>query len=386
VPEIERATYLLMNHAASLGCQIAMIEIADGLQQLETAQLVRSEAIRRITIGTVFAAYDAMGAKYGVDLLREAGHAVLAMSGRLGRSPLGVREAELATGLKVYTPYELQEGALVPAIRERARELNGAIVFSDTWAGQVSREYQPSEPAEEGNGLFPMQTHRRTAASAEVRELQQGGARQGERTVLSRVAASLMQAEVARICGAPFRKRAQGRSDRRNGFRSSTWESAIGPVPVRIPRLRRGRYRPAFLAQPGEKLEDALNVLIGAAAGGGDEASVSGALTKLVAELSGPVLDESQVRELAAEIQDLLDDLAAGRTLRLVAGVQRSEGFADCTGSWIAIADPSDDEAGSDSEGPEEPGRVRRTVPIDLEEEDRSTVALFQAPHAIAGE
>jgi hypothetical protein len=126
VPDIERATYRLMNYAAARGCEIAVIEIADGLQQLETAQLIRSRAILEVTLGTVFAAYDAMGAKYGVDVLREAGHTVLAMSGRLGRSPLGVREAEAATDLRVYSPYELQEGALVPAIRERAAELHAA--------------------------------------------------------------------------------------------------------------------------------------------------------------------------------------------------------------------------------------------------------------------
>ena len=121
IAELEAATLRLIDHAAMQACDVAVIEIADGLQQQETAALIRSSALRRRTAGVVFSAYDAMGATYGVDTLRALGHRVIGLSGRLARSPLAVREAELATGLRVYTPWELQAGALVEYIASEAQ-------------------------------------------------------------------------------------------------------------------------------------------------------------------------------------------------------------------------------------------------------------------------
>ena len=144
IPEIEAATYRLMNQAAAKGCDIAVVEIADGLQQLETAQLIRSPKILDVTAGTVFAAYDAMGAKYGVDVLREAGHSVLGISGRLGRSPLAVREAEGATGLRVYSPWDLQEGALIPLIRDLADKAPARAEPQRTFFRLLARKAAPT--------------------------------------------------------------------------------------------------------------------------------------------------------------------------------------------------------------------------------------------------
>ena len=127
--EIEAATRRLIAHAALQGCDIAIVEVADGLQHLETAALIEAKHIWTDAVGVVFAAYDAMGAKCGVDLLRLSGHKVLAISGRIALSPLAMREAERATGLRVYTPAELQEGALVDVIAGRmgsADRRNGA--------------------------------------------------------------------------------------------------------------------------------------------------------------------------------------------------------------------------------------------------------------------
>jgi hypothetical protein len=119
---IEKGAFRLLNHAAENGCDVAVIEIADGLQQKETSELILAESFRSMALGTIFASYDAMGAKYGVDTLRAAGHKVLAISGRIGRSPLGVREAEEATGLHCYSPWDLQDGALGPVLRACAAE------------------------------------------------------------------------------------------------------------------------------------------------------------------------------------------------------------------------------------------------------------------------
>lgn len=118
-PEIEAGIRRLLAHAAGLGCEIAVVEIADGLEHRETAAVVAAEHLWTDCVGALFSAYDAMGAKRGVDLLQATGRTVLAVSGRLTMSPLGMREAARATELVVVTPAELQAGALNQEIAAR---------------------------------------------------------------------------------------------------------------------------------------------------------------------------------------------------------------------------------------------------------------------------
>lgn len=117
---IERNVLGLIGHAAQLGCEIAVVEVADGLQHEETAELLRSAVIRNTARGIVFAASDALGAQAGVHTLQAWGHKVIALSGQFTRSPLAIREAEKSIGLPVYTAGEIQAGRLVDQI------LNGA--------------------------------------------------------------------------------------------------------------------------------------------------------------------------------------------------------------------------------------------------------------------
>lgn len=75
------------------GVDVAVVEVADGLVQSETAALLGADWLRRSIDGVVFCAQDAMGAKAGVDWLRERGHEVIAVSGLLTAAPLAMREA-----------------------------------------------------------------------------------------------------------------------------------------------------------------------------------------------------------------------------------------------------------------------------------------------------
>lgn len=113
---IEAGVIGLINHAAQRKCDFAVVEIADGLQHLETATLLRSTKLHAMASGVVFAAYDSMGAKAGYHELRELGYSVLAISGQITRSPLAMREAAAASGCPIYTPFEIQAGALVPVM------------------------------------------------------------------------------------------------------------------------------------------------------------------------------------------------------------------------------------------------------------------------------
>jgi hypothetical protein len=96
---------------ASAGCDVVVLEIADGLLQEETAWL--AHRLPGFAAAVVFAAVDALSARSGVALLRELGAPVRAVSGLLARSPLAAREAAAATGLPVLSPAVLASGAAV---------------------------------------------------------------------------------------------------------------------------------------------------------------------------------------------------------------------------------------------------------------------------------
>lgn len=115
---IEEGVLGLVNHAFNSGCEYVVVEVADGLQHQETATLLRSSTLRKITSGVVFAAYDSLGAKAGYEELIELGYNILAISGQIARSPLAMREASVSTHCPIYTPFQLQAGALVPAITQ----------------------------------------------------------------------------------------------------------------------------------------------------------------------------------------------------------------------------------------------------------------------------
>ncbi|MEM9107201.1 MAG: hypothetical protein AAGC96_16235 [Pseudomonadota bacterium] len=87
----------LLRTLGARGCNIAVIEIADGLLQGETASLASMESLRSLFTGVFFASGDAMGAVAGAASLASQGHRVLGISGALTRSPLASRETRCAT-------------------------------------------------------------------------------------------------------------------------------------------------------------------------------------------------------------------------------------------------------------------------------------------------
>jgi hypothetical protein len=98
------------------GANAIVLEIADGLLQEETRLLVKY--LPTVCAGTVLAVGDALAAKAGVQLLRENGVPVLAVSGLVTASPLAAREAAAATGLPVLSPATLAEGAALDLLAD----------------------------------------------------------------------------------------------------------------------------------------------------------------------------------------------------------------------------------------------------------------------------
>lgn len=112
--ELAKVSRALVGHAAR-GNDVAVIEVADGLFQEETAGLLRHPGFAATIDSVILAAGDAMGAAYGHRWLVDNTLPISLIAGCVSSSPLGLRETESATGLKVATLDELANGELAPS-------------------------------------------------------------------------------------------------------------------------------------------------------------------------------------------------------------------------------------------------------------------------------
>lgn len=103
---------ILVSQAAAHGADWAVIEIADGLFQRETAALLQSPRFTATVNAWMLAAGEPMAAAAGVTTLRGWGIEPVAISGVVSMSPLGIQEAQSATGLSCLSASALQSGAL----------------------------------------------------------------------------------------------------------------------------------------------------------------------------------------------------------------------------------------------------------------------------------
>ena len=295
IPEIEALTYRLMNYAAAQGAQVAVIEIADGLHQLETSQLIRSSRILDLAVGTMFASYDAMGAARGVQELLDAGHHVLGLSGQLGRAPLGVREAEAATGMRVYSPWEIQDGALIPLVRERAaarlEQTGGKNPCLRNLAGAVV----PGTMAL-GNLLPLLGSGRAIGPRSNAATL--------ARTVLTLAAQTVMQAEADHLCGVGPGNKGGKRRDWRNGSHLVEWFTEIGRIDLQMPRLKKSKYEPKFIAK-AEVPADRLQAILAT-----DTDELPAAVTALLSSLTRTRVSSQRVGDLITDITEAIASLA----------------------------------------------------------------------------
>lgn len=92
------------------GCDVVVVELADGLLFPETAELVEHPRFSRLVSGLVLAAGDSMSAGYGAGWLTSRDLPLLALAGKLTSSPLMVREVEAACDAPVLDLEELESG------------------------------------------------------------------------------------------------------------------------------------------------------------------------------------------------------------------------------------------------------------------------------------
>jgi putative transposase len=123
------------------------------------------------------------------------------------------------------------------------------------------------------------------------------------REMIGFTAHRLMELEVAGLTGAGHGERSPDRINWRNGYRERDWETRAGTVELRIPKLRKGSYFPAFL-EPRRMAEKALTAVI-------QEAYIQGVSTRsvdaLVQAMGMSGISKSQVSRLCEEIDGKIE-------------------------------------------------------------------------------
>lgn len=100
----------LIDSLAGENLEYIVMEIADGLMQRETMFLLQDKAFMSTIHKVIFSCGDSLGAFYGVQLLREWGIEVAAISGRFTMSPLLIQEVHDHIKIPVFTIDEVMTG------------------------------------------------------------------------------------------------------------------------------------------------------------------------------------------------------------------------------------------------------------------------------------
>ena len=111
---------------------------------------------------------------------------------------------------------------------------------------------------------------------------------------------ALMEMEVQEHVGASRHERSPSRMGQRNGYRERSWDTRVGTVELKVPRVRDSSYFPSLL-EPRRKAERALSAVV-------QEAYVHGVSTRKVDELVKALgmtgISKSRVSELCKELDE----------------------------------------------------------------------------------
>lgn len=128
IADVESGAMNLLRTLQARGCDVAVVEIADGLLQAETRELLLSPRLKKAATAVIHSSVDSMGAVAGAEWLKNQGLKVAALAGVMTNSPLAAREAQLASGLPVLTQSKLQDpeqvSSLLPFVRPHRKGLD----------------------------------------------------------------------------------------------------------------------------------------------------------------------------------------------------------------------------------------------------------------------
>ena len=113
----------------------------------------------------------------------------------------------------------------------------------------------------------------------------------------------IMDAEVTTQIGADYGEHTPARLTQRNGYRERPWDTRVGTVDLRIPKLREGNYFPSLL-EPRRRSERALLAVV-------QQAYVEGVSTRriddLVKALGCAGISKSQVSRICEELDVVVE-------------------------------------------------------------------------------
>jgi len=109
---------------------------------------------------------------------------------------------------------------------------------------------------------------------------------------------ALLELEVTQHLGAERHERSAERSGQRNGYRERAWDTRVGTLELRVPRVRDGSFFPSLL-EPRKRAERALVAVV-------QEAYVQGVSTRRVDDVVQALglqgISKSQVSRLCSEL------------------------------------------------------------------------------------
>jgi transposase-like protein len=125
---------------------------------------------------------------------------------------------------------------------------------------------------------------------------------------------ALMEAEVSAQIGALPYERSAGRTAYRNGYRTRAWDTRVGTIELKIPKITSGSYFPSLL-EPRRRAERALHAVV-------IEAYVKGVSTRKVDDLVKALGIDGISRSEVSRICKTLDgEVAAFRSRTIEGGV-----------------------------------------------------------------
>ena len=124
------------------------------------------------------------------------------------------------------------------------------------------------------------------------------------REMVKAFAEQLMSAEADALCGAGWGERSEERTNRRNGYRSRTFDTRAGTIELDIPKLRAGSYFPDWLLEPRRRAERALVAVVA-------QCYLEGVSTRRVEDVARALgierLSKSQVSEMAKTLDAMVE-------------------------------------------------------------------------------
>ena len=123
------------------------------------------------------------------------------------------------------------------------------------------------------------------------------------REAVEALANGIMDSEASVQAGADYGERSPDRITQRNGYRSRSWDTRVGTMELRIPKLRDGSYFPSLL-EPRRRSEKALLAVI-------QQAYVEGVSTRrvddLVKALGCEGISKSQVSRICRGLDEVVE-------------------------------------------------------------------------------